>query len=249
MTKLAFLDRDGHVRPPSKRLLITEVRALLKARRRPARNPGLALAPRGDGHPVFVLPGFLTSDARTRRLRKFLRDLGYSVYGWELGVNLGPSDRVLAGIERRFLEIRSRHGRKVSLIGHSLGGVLARDLAKRFPDDVRQLIVLGTPVRFPTASSVAGVFRLLARFHRTAFERDPAEVNRPPPPSVPVTAFYTKTDGIVAWQTCLEEPGERRQNIEMSGPHSTMPRNPWALLILADRLAQPEDAWQPYRAL
>jgi pimeloyl-ACP methyl ester carboxylesterase len=248
MSKMIFLDTEGRVRPPPKRLLLKEVRGLLKPRPRLSRIPALAKAPRGDGHPVFVLPGFLTSDTRTRRLRKFLRGLGYAVYGWEMGVNLGPTDRVLAGVERRFREIRQKHGCTITVIGHSLGGVIARDLAKRFPEDVRQLVTLGSPIHLPTATNVAGFFRLVSRFHPMALDRTLEEVNRPPPAAVPVTALYTRSDGIVAWQSCLEAEGSSRENIEVESDHSTLPSNLHTLLIVADRLAQPEGAWRPYRA-
>ncbi len=244
MTELPFL--DGRIAPPPKQRLLREVRALLTPRPRLARLPALQAAPRGDGHPVFVLPGFLTNDGRTRYLRTFLGRLGYVVYGWGMGVNWGPTDRVLASIERRLHEIHRRHGRPVTLVGHSLGGVLARDLAKKFPAEVRQVVMMGSPAKLPTATSLDVFFRLLARFHRTALGWDLAEVNRPPPDSIPVSALYTRDDGIVAWQSCLELPGPRRENIEVRGNHSTLPSNPEVLLILADRLAQPEATWRPY---
>ena len=248
MTELPFLDRDGRVTPPSKRRLLGEFRAVLTPRPRLARLPALQSAPRGDGHPVFVLPGFLTNDQRTRHLRLFLSRLGYSVYGWGQGVNWGPTDRALAAIERRLHEVHRRHGRKVTLVGHSLGGVLARELAKKFPAEVRQVVMLGSPAKLPTATSLDVFFRLLARFHRQALGADLAAVNRPPPDGIPVSALYTRDDGIVAWQSCLEAPGPHRENIEVRGNHSTLPSNPEALLIVADRLAQAEGGWRPYDA-
>ena len=131
-------------------------------------------------------------------------------------------------------------------MGHSLGGVLARDLAKKMSADVRQLVMLGSPAQLPTATSLAVFFRLLSRFHRTAHGFDVEDVNRPPPDSVPVTSIYTRDDGIVAWETCLEQRGPQRENVEVRGDHSTLPSNPQALAIVADRLAQPEGVWRPY---
>jgi pimeloyl-ACP methyl ester carboxylesterase len=248
MMSLPFLDTEGRVVvPPPKRRLFREFRSVLTPRPRLFRNPLLRQAPRGDGHPVFVLPGFLTNDGRTRHLRRFLKILGYETYGWGEGVNWGPTDYAIAAIERRLHEIRRRHGRTVTLIGHSLGGLLARELAKKFPEDVRAVVMLGSPVRLPTATSLAVFFRLLARFHRTALGLEIAELNRPPPDSIPVAAIYTREDGIVAWESCLEQTGDRRENIEVRGTHSTLPSNPMALAVVADRLAQPEGAWQPYR--
>jgi pimeloyl-ACP methyl ester carboxylesterase len=249
MMSLPFLDTEGRVVvPPPKRRLLREFRAVLMPRPRLVRHPLLRDAPRGDGHPVFVLPGFLTNDSRTRHLRRFLASLGYEVYGWGEGVNWGPTDSAIAAIERRLHAIRRRHGRKITLIGHSLGGLLARELAKKFPDDVRAVVMLGSPVRLPTATSLAVVFRLLARFHRTALGLEIAELNRPPPDRIPVTAIYTREDGIVAWESCLEQAGALRENIEVRGTHSTLPSNPLALTVVADRLAQPESAWRAYVA-
>ncbi|HKF71974.1 MAG TPA: alpha/beta fold hydrolase [Stellaceae bacterium] len=245
---LPFLDTEGRVVvPPPKRRLLREFRSVLTPRPRLFRHPLLRHAPQGDGHPVFVLPGFLTNDGRTRHLRRLLVSLGYATYGWGEGVNWGPTDHAMAAIERRLREIRKRHGRRVTLIGHSLGGLLARELAKRFPDDVRGVVMLGAPIRLPTATSLAVFFRLLARFHRTARGMEIDELNLPPPPSIPVAAIYTREDGIVAWESCLELAGDRRENIEVRGTHSTLPSNPMALAIVANRLAQPEDTWQAYQ--
>ena len=106
--------------------------------------------------------------------------------------------------------------------------------------------MLGSPVRLPTATSLAVFFRLLAPFHRTALGLELAELNRPPPDSIPVTAIYTREDGIVAWESCLEHGGGMRENIEVRGTHSTLPSNPLALTVVADRLAQAENAWRTY---
>lgn len=247
MMSLPFLDTEGRVVvPPPKRRLLREFRSVLMPRPRLIRHPLLRNAPRGDGHPVFVLPGFLTNDGRTRHLRRFLASLGYEVHGWGEGINWGPTDYAIAAIERRLHAIRRAHGRKVTLIGHSLGGLLARELAKRFPEDVRAVVMLGSPVRLPTATSLAVFFRLLARFHRTAIGLEIAELNRPPPDSIPVTAIYTREDGIVAWESCLEQAGHLRENVEVRGTHSTLPSNPLALTVVADRLALPQDAWRAY---
>jgi pimeloyl-ACP methyl ester carboxylesterase len=230
-------------RPPVHRLWVEAVSAVTPM----PRDLVLAAqrtAPRGDGHPVLLVPAFLRSDRYMLRLRRFLSDRGYAVYGWRLGVNVGPTDRILDGVEQRLEEIRARHGRKVSLIGHSLGGAIARELAKKHPDDVRLLIVLSSPIRLPTASPLEPVYRMLSRWHSRSSPSLYAGFNEPP--SVPVTAIHTRTDGIVAWQSCFEAEGPLRENIEVAGPHSTMARNPAAWRIIADRLAQAEGSWRPY---
>ncbi|HEX3973960.1 MAG TPA: alpha/beta fold hydrolase [Stellaceae bacterium] len=202
-------------------------------------------APRGDGHPVIVVPSFLRGDGNTAPLRRFLQGCGYATFGWGLGTNLGPTAAALDGIEALLADVHRRQGRKVTLIGHSLGGVIARELAKQHPDRVRQLVVLASPIRLPTASPLEPVYKLLARWHSIDPEGSVAALNTPP--VVPVTAIYTKSDGIVAWQSCREIDGETRESIEVRGPHGTMVRNPAAWRLIADRLAQPEGEWRAYR--
>ncbi len=201
-------------------------------------------APPGDGHPVLLVPGFLRGDGYMQPLHRFLAGRGYAVHGWRLGVNLGPTDRVLDGLERRFDALAAQYGRRVSLIGHSLGGALARELAKKRPDQVRLLVVLTSPIRLPTASRLEPLYRALSRWHSASSPSLYACLHEPP--SVPVTAIYTREDGIVDWRSCVEAEGALRENIEIAGPHSTMARNPAAWRIIADRLAQPEGSWRPY---
>ncbi len=107
----------------------------------------LATAPHGDGHPVFVLPGLLAGDPSTFSLRTYLTYLGYEVHGWQLGRNIGPTRHVVEGLRRRTAEIAERHGRPMSVIGWSLGGIFARELARQRPELVRQVITLGSPFR------------------------------------------------------------------------------------------------------
>jgi pimeloyl-ACP methyl ester carboxylesterase len=201
-------------------------------------------APKGDGHPVLVVPAFLRGDRYMLPLRRFVGDCGYAVAAWGLGVNVGPTEAILSGIERRLDELCAQHQRKVSLIGHSLGGAIARELAKKRPDAVRRLITLASPIRLPTASPMEPVYRLLSRWHSPSSRGLYAVLNEPA--AVPSTAIYTRTDGIVAWQSCLEVEGPERESIEVAGPHSTMARNPAAWRIVADRLAQPDGRWRPY---
>jgi len=231
--------------PPVHRLWVEAISAVTPMPRRVALAASRA-APRGDGHPVLVLPAFLRGDRYMLPLRRFVGDCGYAVAAWGLGVNVGPTDAILAGIERRLDELSLRHGRKVSLVGHSLGGAIARELAKKRPDAVRQLITLASPIRLPTASPMEPVYRLLSRWHSPSSRGLYAALNEPA--AVPTTAIYTRTDGIVAWQSCLEAEGPERESIAVAGPHSTMARNPAAWRIVADRLAQPEGGWRPYGA-
>jgi len=140
----------------------------------------LKAAPRGDGHPVIVLPSFLRGDGHTAPLRRFLAGCGYAVEGWGLGPNLGPTAAVLDGIETLLATVHRRHGRKVTLIGHSLGGVIARELAKQHPGEVRQLLVLASPIRLPTASRCSrSIDCSRAGTASTRWARPPSSTRRP----------------------------------------------------------------------
>ena len=140
---------DGHpAGGPSAGLLLTEpIRGLADLASLLLAAPGLAAAPRGDRHGVLVFPGLLAGDSSTVPLRAFLRWLGYDVRGWDLGRNHGPTEAVLAGMPRAVLDHAMRTGRPVSLVGWSLGGVYAREMARLHPRQVRQVITLGSPYR------------------------------------------------------------------------------------------------------
>ena len=238
---------DAFARPklPPLHLTLLGVAAHLVPPRPGMVATALKTAPRGDGHPVIVLPSFLRGDGHTAPLRRFLAGCGYAVEGWGLGTNLGPTAAALDGIEALLAATHRRHGRKATLIGHSLGGVIARELAKQHPEQVRQLVLLASPIRQPTASPLEPVYRLLTRWHRIDAASAAAQLNAPP--ETPVTALYTKSDGIVAWESCREIEGARRESIELRGAHGTMVRNPAAWRIIADRLAQPEGEWRRYQ--
>ena len=149
------------IRRPGLGLLLLEGRAMLEMAALLVAYPLLRRAPRGDGHPVLVLPPFMTSDFSTRVLRSFLRDRGYATHGWKLGRNTGPTPEAVATMVQRLHELRQRYDRRVSLIGWSLGGVYTRELARAFPPDVRQVITLASPFRDLEATNVPAF--LLAR--------------------------------------------------------------------------------------
>src|SRR5438309_599182 len=137
---------------------------------------------------------------------------------------------------------RARHGRKLSIIGWSLGGIYARELARRFPADVRQVITLASPFRAPSASSVARFYR---RGRRNGARPEPrAPLGAPLP--VPSSSLYSRSDGVVAWRSCLQDAGRLAENIEVRSSHCGMGHHPGVLLRIADRLSQPEGAWRPY---
>jgi pimeloyl-ACP methyl ester carboxylesterase len=235
----------SRLRPPSKLLLALEARAWLElASLVPAWPVLRAVAPMGDGHPVLVLPGYLASDGSTMPLRWFLRDRGYAVHGWGLGRNLGPGERVVRGLALLLDELRDDSGKKVSLVGWSLGGIFAREVARRRPQDVRQVITLASPFRSLRASNVP---RLPGgRPPATLGAEADLEAMLGEPIPVPSTAIWSRSDGIVAGRSCIEETGPERESVEVETSHCGMGFHPAALLVIADRLAQPEGEWRPF---
>jgi pimeloyl-ACP methyl ester carboxylesterase len=212
-----------------------------------AARPLLERLPHGDGHPVLVLPGLLADDVSTRVLRRVLRRLDYRVHGWRLGRNIGPTAACVNGLRDRMDELADRYDRPVSIIGWSLGGIFARDIARRSPESVRQVITLGSPFRLER-NSQSRATRVFDRYshlhveHRTL----PLESESTPLP-VPSTSIYSHFDGIVHWQTCLDRPGERCENIAVMASHLGLGHHPAAIWAIADRLAQPEGTWKPFK--
>lgn len=237
-------------RRPDPSLFALESRAALEFGAFLASSPLLRAMGRGDRHPVLVLPGFTAGDRSTAPLRGVLRGQGYWTHGWRLGRNLGPTPAVVEGLVERLSTLHERHGRTVSLVGWSLGGMYARGMARLAPDMVRQVITLGSPFRLRDGGA-SNVSYLYERVRGTHVELPP-EASIPehelPPLEVPTTAIYTRTDGVVHWSTCIEAEGDRRENIEVTGSHSGLGHNPAVLFAVADRLAQPEDDWRPFRA-
>jgi pimeloyl-ACP methyl ester carboxylesterase len=209
-----------------------------------AAKPLLSLAPKGDGHPVLVFPGLIAPDMSTLPLRRFLKGRGYAAAPWKQGVNLGPRDGVIDACLARLRELYEQHGRKVSLIGWSLGGIYARELAKVYPDAVRLVITLGTPFTgHPKATNAWRLYELV-----TGHKIGAPEIHEPlrASPPVPTTSIFSRSDGVVAWQCSLEKPGPLHENIEVEASHLGMGMNPMTFYAIADRLAQPEGEWQPF---
>lgn len=237
-------------RPPSKFLAFTELpRAIAEFGALQVAAPLLAKAPRGDGHPVLVLPGFTTSDLSTTVLRRYLTRQGYDAHSWDLGRNLGPKaigregEKLVARLEA----IHEATGRKVSLVGWSLGGVMARMVSRQVPDAVRQVISLGSPFTgSPRATNVWRAYEVLTgqRIDDAHTKTQLRESATPPP--VPSTAIWSREDGIVAWQNCVEPFDTNSDNIEVHGSHCGLGVNPAVLFAVADRLALPEDDWTPF---
>ncbi|WP_137787773.1 alpha/beta hydrolase [Sphingomonas sp. 3P27F8] len=238
------------IEPPSAFLALTELpRTIGDISAFALAAPILAAAPSGDGHAVLVIPGFTAGDMSTTILRHYLESLGYDSRTWDLGPNLGPkaTGRNGAKLVDRLKTIYDETGAKVSVVGWSLGGVMARQIARTAPHLVRQVITLGSPFTGdPRASTVWRSYQFLSgqRLSDPSVRRQLRESRLAPP--VPSTAIYTRDDGVVAWQNCIEPASAETDNIEVRGSHCGLGVNPAVLYAVADRLAQKADDWRPF---
>lgn len=239
-------DATGRLRPPGLGLLLAETRAVFELNASVLLAPLLMRAPRGDGHPVLALPGFLATDLSMLPLRRYLRELGYDAHAWRMGRNIGGVARVRSALRHRLGEVFSTTGRKVSLVGWSLGGVYARALALEAPEEVRYVITLASP--FANDVRATNATRLYETLSGEKVEdhselRDAIAGELP----VPTTSIYSRGDGIVNWRTCVLRPSERAENIEVfCASHIGIAFNPAALWAVANRLAQPEGQFMPF---
>ncbi len=209
-----------------------------------AATPLLNRLPLGDGHPVIVYPGLGAADFTTLPLRNFLRSRGYAPYAWQQGFNFGPKRGVLEACREQLRQVATQHRTRVSLIGWSLGGLYARELAKEQPAHARCVVTLGTPFAGHPRATNAWRFYELVSGQRT---HDPALMERiRGAPPCPTTSIYSKSDGVVAWQCSINEAAPHTENIEVHASHIGMGMNPLALYALADRLAQDPQDWQRF---
>lgn len=206
--------------------------------------------PPGDGHPVVIFPGLAADKMAVGPLRGFCEKLGYAAYDWGRGVNTGPQGDLEEWIEELCADVlahQREHGRRVSLVGWSLGGIYAREVAKKIPRAVRQVVTLGAPFGGSGEhTNVGWLYRLLSGQAPVVDEALGQRLCTPP--DVPTTAIYSRTDGVVAWQCCVEREAAHLESIEVNeASHVGLVWNTRVWSILADRLSQPEGRWQPYR--
>ena len=222
-------------------------------------NRWLSGLQRGDGQPVMTLPGFGGADGSTALLRRFIERWGYEAHPWSLGRNMDPGaaremgavltfmDEVVHTVGARLRQIHRRSGKRVSLVGWSLGGLYARQLAAAYPDLVRQVITLGTPFGDPRSTIIWPIMQRL----RDA--RDPSEadlrawIDRAQVPiEVPLSVIWSRTDGFVHPSIAVQPDGPRTENIHVCSSHAGFGVNPLAFYVVADRLAVAEGQWRPF---
>lgn len=203
--------------------------------------------PEGDGHPVIIFPGLAADKRALVPLRNCCEALGYAVYDWEQGFNTGPQGDIDEWLENLALHVRgvaTLHNRRVSLIGWSLGGIYAREIAKLRPPLVRQVITLGTPfLSRGHETNVGWLYRLVNGAQPFVDDKLAARLRETPP--VPTTSIYSRTDGVVAWETCrIDGSCDAGENVEVEGSHLGLPWNPEVLQVVAERLSRRESAWR-----
>ncbi len=237
---------ERRLRPPSLILMLAEARGLLEFNASILLSPLLMRAPRGDGHPVLALPGFLASDLSMAPMRRYLNRLGYDAYAWKMGRNLGGIASRRNALKKLLTDIHDATGRKVSIVGWSLGGIYARDLALQVPDMIRSVITLGTP--FANDVRATNATRLYEALSGETVD-DNSDLTRAIAGDlpVPVTSIYSRTDGIVNWRTSLLRPSDTAENIEVHlASHIGLGVNAAALWAVADRLAQAEGEFHQF---
>ncbi|MEE4361686.1 MAG: hypothetical protein V2I63_09200, partial [Pseudomonadales bacterium] len=243
---------EGQHPPPRLLYTLSEFhRAVAEASALVSAGGLLGRLPRGDGHPVLVLPGFMATDQSTGLLRRHLSRLGYLPHPWGFGRNLGPRDDLVERMIERAARLAQDAGQALTLVGQSLGGIYAREIARVIPDQVRQVITLGSPFG---ALEAGGTNRGVARLFELSTGRTTEELRdegpfsdlRAPPP-VPSTAIFSRSDGIASWQVCIERDTPATDNVEIVGSHCGMAFNAMVIFVIADRLALPHGHWRRFQ--
>ena len=247
--------RHAHVGSPSTLSSLMEARALIEMALLPASLPLLMSMPHGDGHPVLLVPGFMAGESTLIALKLFLQSKGYDVHTWGLGRNVGFRTKHANALQQKIRYLHHTTGRKVSLVGWSLGGVFSLFGAESSLECVRSIITLGSPVSVDTTGNqspppVRALYRLIAHRHGAS-----AHMMQPRAKSmrkhrrlaVPTSCLYTLNDGVVPPQEAtIDGDPTLHENVQVPGSHSGMVFNGIVLSVVADRLAQPEGNWQPF---
>jgi pimeloyl-ACP methyl ester carboxylesterase len=253
---MAMTRRHPHSGRPRRTYSALEWRALAELAALPWALPILLNAPRGDGHPVLLLPGFMGSELSLIGLQAFLRNRGYAVETWGLGRNIGFHAKHARALEQKIRYLHHKTGRKVSLVGWSLGGVFALYGAHQVPECVRAVVTLGSPVSVDAQGSaspplVKAMYRLIAHpMGTTAHAMQPRAKQLRDKKSLPMplSCLYSLGDGVVPPQEAtVEGDPKRHENIRVPGSHMGLGFNAVVLWIVADRLAQPEGRWRRFR--
>jgi triacylglycerol esterase/lipase EstA (alpha/beta hydrolase family) len=220
--------------PPSPWMLTRELLLGRDVARLALHAPGLRSLPRGDGDPVVLVPGFAATDGSLLPLRLFLRRLGHDARAVAFGRITGDVEGQAHRLRALVAAVHAETGREVTLVGWSIGGVISREVAREDPGPVRRVVTLGSPV-------VGGPsFTVLARqYDEQALVqiREAVERRNQVPIRVPVTAFWSRNDGIVLPEACVDEVSPDVENVEVTSTHLGMGVDPTVWRLVAERLA------------
>lgn len=223
---------------PSKLNTFREITAPLDWLSTLAKLPKLLSLPKGDGRPILLVPGYLADDYSMAPLKRFLQQMNYDCHYWELGRNRGDVDEDIVRLGERTMKLFNDIGQTpITLIGWSLGGVLTREVARLFPESVREVITMGTPISGgPKYTAVGKRYARLKNLDLDSFELHVLERNQLGFDQ-PVTSIYSKSDGVVGWQASIDIYNEHAKNIEVKSTHMGLGINPKVWEIIAHTLA------------
>ena len=227
-------------RRPSRLATLFELRAPLDWATLLVYMPQLLRAPRGDGRPVMLLPGYATDEKSMRPLGRYLRYLGYDVHDWGQGRNRGKVDTYTRAIGERTKDLHDRlDGTPVTLIGWSLGGVIARETARLFAPYVREVITLGTPILGgPKYTTVAKRFARSDNIDLDEFEKE-VHARNSEGISQPITSIYSRLDGVVGWRASVDSYNAHARNIEVYSSHFGIGAHGRVWQLIAEILGEP----------
>lgn len=227
--------------PPQKRglaSLLLETRTALTLPALVLQSPTLLSAPRGDGRPVLLAPGFMAGRLSMQPLALFLRRLGYDAKPWRLGRNHGGVESLVEAFRVEVADIAAEAQRPVSLIGWSLGGVIVRETARLEPKTVRDVITMGSPiVGGPKYTAVSGYYARRLDIDLDELESE-IEARARLGLMQPVTSIYSKGDGVVDWRASIDAYNAHARNIEVAGSHFSLGVNAQVWRVVAKTLAK-----------
>lgn len=226
----------AEVRGPGAHLLLGEFATLAEPLRRQFRAP-FSLPRAGNARVVMLLPGFGTHPMRMRYMAKKLEAAGHIVKRWGLGFNLGPTEENFAALTARVEQISKCHGQKVVLVGWSLGGIFAREIAKRHPEYVARVISMGSPFSgTPYANNAWRIYQLVTGH---SVERPPVEAQLSVKPPVETVAMWSARDGVIAPRSACGRPSERDRAVTVRCTHLGFSNSPEAIAAVARELERP----------
>ena len=226
---------DAPTGPPDRRRLLGEFATVVQPARLFARGPQLARAPRGDGRRTILIPGWKAPEASMAPIRGYLRRVGHDARGWGLGTNDGEVEEIRDRMIALVPDVVERTGRPVNLVGWSLGGLIAREIARNLPDQVHRVVTYGSPVLGGPTHTVGAASAGDDECRRITELQE--ELDATNPIRVPITAMFTRADGAVDWRACIDRSSLDVTMLEVGSTHVGLGLDPDVWLATARALA------------